>query len=73
MKKICISNDWYLYNDLCEGGLKIDLPYDYQIKHKRDAVRGTWGNGYYPDTEGKYVKYLELDSDKHYVLDIDGA
>ena len=73
MKKICISNDWYLYNDLCEGGLKIDLPYDYQIKHKRDAVRGTWGNGYYPDTEGKYVKYLDLDSDKHYVLDIDGA
>ena len=31
------------------------------------------GNGFYPDTVGKYVKYLSLDKKHHYILDIDGA
>lgn len=73
MKKICISADWKFKN-LTNGTQyeDIDLPHDYQIKQKR-TPDGTEDNGFFPDTVGKYVKYLSLEKNRHYILDIDGA
>ena len=85
MKKICISKGWRFFN--ANPGFEyekyedVDLPHDYQIKHKRKANigdevtcdSGDRNNGFYPDTNGKYVKYLKFEENKHYVLDIDGA
>lgn len=85
MKKICISKDWKFSN--ANPGFEyekyenVDLPHDYQIKHKRKANMGDEvtcdsgdrNNGFYPYTNGQYVKYLKFEENKHYVLDIDGA
>ncbi|MBR2466342.1 MAG: DUF4982 domain-containing protein [Clostridia bacterium] len=76
MKKRCISKDWKFKNvTLGSNYTDIDLPHDYQIKQKRDPSESA-GIGFYPDTEGRYVKYIYFDKDhknKHYILDIDGA
>ena len=73
MRKICISNDWKFKNLTTGSDYEaIDLPHDYQIKQARTSS-GTRNNGYYPDTVGKYAKYLELEKGRHYILDIDGA
>lgn len=73
MKKICISKDWKFKNVTnCTEYESIDLPHDYQIREKR-TPEGSAANGFYPDTVGKYVKYLSFDKDRHYILDIDGA
>ena len=85
MKKRCISKDWkFSSTELCrpfKNYVDVDLPHDYQIKQKRTANVGDWvtphsgnsGNGYYPDTPGRYVKYLTFEENKNYILDIDGA
>lgn len=76
MKKNCISKDWKFKNVTFDSDyMDVDLPHDYQIKQKRDPSESA-GNGFYPDTIGRYVKYLGFDKDtknKHYILDIDGA
>lgn len=85
MLKKCISKGWKFSNANSlfeyEKYEDVDLPHDYQIKHKRKANigdevtynSGDRNNGFYPDTNGKYVKYLRFEDKKHYVLDIDGA
>lgn len=70
MKKICISKEWFFLG--AKGYEPCDLPHDYQIKQTR-IPDGSPQNGYFPDRMGRYIKYLALDSDKHYLLDIDGA
>jgi hypothetical protein len=68
-----ISKDWYFADFPITGEYAvIDLPHDYTIKKPRDP-RGDMLNGYFPVTSGQYLKYLELDRGRHYVLDIDGA
>lgn len=73
MLKRCISKDWK-FTDWTADYVDIDLPHDYAISKKRspDAPTG-WNNGFYPDTNACYVKYLNFDKPKHYILDIDGA
>ena len=70
MKKVCISKDW-LFNG-GDGYKSIDLPHDYQVTKKRGNC-GSPSNGYFPDTIGKYNKYIKLEGNRHYILDIDGA
>jgi len=73
MLKRLISDDWFFKggNDTYE---KVDLPHDYQIKTKRSSdVSDGWNNGYYPTSQGTYVKHLTLNKNTHYVLDVDGA
>ena len=54
--------------------MDVDLPHDYAISQKRSADgNGTQNNGFYPDQDGRYVKYMTFEEGKHYVLDIDGA
>lgn len=72
IKKI-ISDDWLLS---VNGGeyKKIDLPNDYAITQPRSAdARGGAGNGFFNGGIGTYIKYMRLDSGKHYILDVDGA
>ena len=73
MKKTRISEGWYFKNltDNTEY-VKVDLPHDYQITAERDPNLN-FRTGFYPDKSGKYVKHLNLDSGKHYILDVDGA
>ena len=86
MLKKCISKDWKFANakagEEFANYIDVDLPHDYQVKQKRvakigDTVTldaGDRSNGYYPDTNGRYLKYLKFeDPKKHYILDIDGA
>lgn len=73
MLKRLISADWFFKG---ENGKyeKVDLPHDYQIKMKRDSkIHNGWDNGYYPTSQGTYVKHLTLSKNTHYVLDVDGA
>ena len=80
MKKTRISEGWYFQKISSKTGYlatgaayeKIDLPHDYQIKEKRDPSL-TFRTGYYPDKSGRYVKHLNFECGKHYILDIDGA
>ena len=80
MKKTRISEGWYFQNISNKTGYlatgaayeKIDLPHDYQIKEKRDPSL-TFRTGYYPDKSGRYVKHLNFERGKHYILDVDGA
>ena len=73
MKKRRISDGW-IFSNLTRGTAPetVDLPHDYQIKEARDPEVSI-NNGAYPDTVGKYLKYLRLKGNTHYVLDIDGA
>ena len=73
MIKRRISDGW-IFSNLTRGTAPetVDLPHDYQIKEARDPEVSI-NNGAYPDTVGKYLKYLRLKGDTHYVLDIDGA
>lgn len=73
MIKKCISRDWKFS---CEGAdwADIDLPHDYMIETKRlPTPPGDANVGFYQNRNGRYAKYLELDRDKHYILNIDGA
>ena len=80
MKKTRISEGWYFQKISSKTGYlatgaayeKIDLPHDYQIKEKRDPSL-TFRTGYYPDKSGRYVKHLNFECGKHYILDVDGA
>ena len=73
MIKRLISNGWYFSED-GKSFLPVDLPHDYAITKPRDAtIKGGNRNGFYPDTEGAYIKYLYPKADTHYILDIDGA
>ncbi len=73
MIKRCISKDWKF--KLGTGSYtSIDLPHDYAIGQTRSAeCNGSASNGFFPDENGRYVKYLDLNAGKHYILDIDGA
>ena len=70
MKKVCISKDWFFSGE--NGFEPCDLPHDYQVKQRRDPD-GNPSNGYFPDKSGKYIKYLKLPTDRHFILDFDGA
>lgn len=80
MIKRCISQDW-LFRSAEPGApsnadayARIDLPHDYLITKKRSPHgTGDSGNGYYTDERGRYVKYLTLDGNRRYILDVDGA
>ncbi len=73
MIKKLISREWY-FSENGKDFSSVDLPHDYAIKKQRDAgVSGGNRNGFYPDSEGTYIKYLTLDKNTHYILDIDGA
>lgn len=73
MIKKCISKEWK-FKDRAGEYTDIDLPHDYAIgKDRSPDVPGGSSNGFYPDSKGKYVKFLKFDEEKHYILDIDGA
>ena len=72
IKKI-ISKNWKFADFPVTGEYRdIDLPHDYSIEKKRDP-NGDLYNAYFPVTCGKYVKYLNFENKRHYILDIDGA
>lgn len=74
MKKICISKGW-LYNAPDHlGWTEVDLPNDYSIKQPRsEFAQGGASNGFFLGGIGSYLKKLNFDDAKHYILDIDGA
>lgn len=73
MIKKCISKEWK-FTEFDGTYSDIDLPHDYAIGKKRsDEVPGGACNGFYPDGKGKYIKYINFEDKKHYILDIDGA
>lgn len=73
MIKKCISKGWKFADfPVKTDYVDIDLPHDYSIKKPRDP-NGDLLNGYFQVTNGKYVKYLNFEKGKHYVLDVDGA
>ena len=73
MIKQNISKDWKFKTEATEY-VTVDLPHDYAIGQVRSADgNGTQNNGFYPDQNGRYVKYLNFEKGKHYILDIDGA
>ena len=74
MLKRCISKNWK-YGDFTVTNQKytdIDLPHDGAISKPRDKSLDDL-NGYFQLVNGKYVKYLNFDEGKHYILDVDGA
>ncbi len=74
MIKRCISKGWK-FADFSISGMNytdIDLPHDYSIKKPRNP-HGDMLNGYFQVTSGQYLKFMKLDANKHYVLDVDGA
>ena len=75
MQKTCISKDWLLKTEFDSEYKKIDLPNDYVITAGRSAnAAGSGSNGYFNSCTAAYIKYLkDLEADKHYILDIDGA
>lgn len=81
MLKKLISKDWkfkrgafWKVNGNAEGYVKVDLPHDYMISAERRADAPGGGSvGYYDQQPARYVKYLNFQKDKHYILDIDGA
>ncbi len=74
MIKKCISKGWKFADCPVMPGsyVDVDLPHDYSIKKPRDP-NGDNLNGYFQVTNGQYLKYLNLEEGKHYVLNIDGA
>ena len=73
MIKTCISKDWKFRLGR-EAYTDIDLPHDYAISQERSAEgNGDAGNGFFPNNVGRYVKYLNLEEKKHYILNLDGA
>ena len=83
MIRKCISKDWkfteYFGYDAFVHGFetaeykKVDLPHDYIIGKERQFVEGGECVGYYPIARSKYIKYLNFEKGKHYVLDLDGV
>ena len=74
MKKICISKDWCFSSPEHPEPINLDLPHDYSISLPRNPKStGGASNGFFEGSRGQYVKYLELGSDEHVILDIDGA
>ena len=83
MIKKCISKDWkfteyfgydeFVYGFEVNEYKKVDLPHDYLISKKREFMQGGECIGYYPAVRSKYIKYLNFEENKHYVLDLDGA
>ena len=83
MIKKCISKDWkfteyfgydeFVYGFEVNEYKKVDLPHDYLISKKREFMQGGECTGYYPAVRSKYIKYLNFEENKHYVLDLDGA
>lgn len=73
MIKRNISGEWLFCMD--NGQYEtVDLPHDYAISQVRSAQGdGNANNGFFPTHNGRYVKYLSFQADKHYTLDIDGA
>ena len=73
MIKKRISADWLLSVNGGEYKM-IDLPNDFAITQPRSAdARGGARNGYFNGGIGSYVKYMPLESNNHYILDVDGA
>lgn len=74
MIKKCISKGWKFADfPVVKGSYKdVDLPHDYSITKPRDP-NGDLYNAYFPVTNGQYVKFLNFEKDKHYILDVDGA
>lgn len=74
MKKICISKDWMFSSPEKPDQVRLDLPHDLSISLPRNPKSlGGASNGFFEGTSGKYVKYLDMGSDEHVILDIDGA
>ena len=74
MKKICISKEWEFSSPEQQCPVKLDLPHDYSISLPRNPQsRGGGSNGFFEGKCGKYEKYLNIGSDEHIILDIDGA
>ncbi len=81
MLKTCISKDWKFKKGVSwnvkankEGYIKIDIPHDYMISSERcPEATGQGSVGFYEQQPARYVKYLNFDEGKHYILDIDGA
>lgn len=83
MIKKCISKNWkfteyfgydeFVYGYSTTQYQTVDLPHDYLISKKREDMPGGSCTGYYPVIRSKYVKYLNFEQNKHYVLDLDGA
>ncbi len=74
MKKICISKEWEFSSPEQKSPVKLDLPHDYSISLPRNPQsRGGASNGFFEGECGKYEKYLNIGSDEHIILDIDGA
>lgn len=72
--KRCISKGWK-FADFSITGMTysdVDLPHDYSISKPRNSS-GDMLNGYFQVTNGQYLKFIKLDGNKHYVLDVDGA
>ncbi len=74
MIKKCISKGWKFADFPSYGKpyIDVDLPHDYSISKPRDK-NGDEYNAYFRTTSGVYVKYLNFEKDRHYILDIDGA
>ncbi len=73
MIKKRISKNWK-FSDSGKNYIDVDLPHDYAIAKERSAdVPCGASNGFYPDSNATYVKYLTFDKSLHYILDIDGA
>ena len=75
MEKLCISKDWLLKTEHDSEYKNTDLPNDYVVTAGRSATAEGYGsNGYFNSCTANYIKYLtNLEADKHYILDIDGA
>lgn len=80
MIKTCISKDWKFKRgnnwklSFATDYENIDLPHDYMISAERSVnASGANNVGYYEQNVGRYVKYLEFEEGKHYILDVDGA
>ena len=74
MLKKCISKNWK-YSDfpvISETYKDIDLPHDAAIGRPRNKDLDNL-NAYFQLVNGKYVKYLNFEQGRHYILDIDGA
>lgn len=73
MIKTCISKGWKFTEIPSKGEfLDVDLPHDYSILKQRDKS-GDPSMGFFQLGCAKYVKYLNLSPNKHYILWVDGA
>lgn len=74
MIKKCISKGWKFADFPVKSGsyIDVDLPHDYAITKPRNPD-GDNLNAFFQVTNGQYIKFLTLEPNKHYVLDVDGA